>query len=170
MVGGSQCHSADVVCWWGRASSSPAQHEGSAVANGQSCTSTLTGSTGHCRLGWATSPWARLPGPGSAGGRGSCLVLERGGPTAAPGAGRAGVVGAGGECSWPGEGAELLLLCVLHRFTEGTPQWYCGSGTVSTGPQGLGSLAGTESKANPSTPAPKRSLPPYFGPTAEAQL
>lgn len=62
----------------------------------------------------------------------------------------------------PGQGKEQSCCCescTAPRTTavepEETPQWYCSSGTASTGPEGLGNLAGNESKENPSPPAPK---------------
>lgn len=57
-----------------------------------------------------------------------------------PGAGVAGLVEAGGTCSQTGKGTELCCEpCTAPRTTAvqpgETPQWYCSSGTVSTGPE-----------------------------------
>lgn len=53
MVGGCQCHSADVARWYGGTSPRPAPCEGSAVANGQSWTLHLCLTRPH----WPVLPW-----------------------------------------------------------------------------------------------------------------
>lgn len=140
------------------------------------CTSTLQGPTGHCCLGSATSPWLRLAGPGSAGGHGSWLVLEHSGSAATPGAGVATLVGAGGKCSWPGEGAELLVH-VLH-YSTGHGCRAGGNAAVilqfwdsEHGSWGLREPGWNWEQSESATPSTKKkSLPPYYALTEEAQL
>lgn len=138
------------------------------MANGQSCSSTLKGPTGHCHLGLATSAWLghlTMAAPSWAWQRGIWLVLECSGPVATLGAGVASVVRAGGKGSWPGEGAELLLGSRRERSSD-----IAVLGQRARVRRARGIWLELRAKRILQPQQQKRSLSPYFGLTEEAQL
>lgn len=161
MVGGCQCPSTGVAHRQGGACPSPAQCEGSAVANGQSCTSAFRGPTGHCGLGLARSPWLRLPGPGRTGaglslgpwGWGGQAGQGRGEVLLARGRGRAAAVSpAPFHTRWPKRRSGSAVLGQWARVLRARGTWL-----------------GLRAKRILHPLHQEKSLPPYFALTEEAQ-